>query len=233
MATKTMTTQKKKDLKDQYQVTDLKEYDVLRTRTTAYPTRRVVTGEHWSEKLNSKKTVRSTPSSPIEKVSTSEIMDTEEETQRKRPIKKTLKEQLHEKDDSRRYSMSDIQLINYLLDVPEVVSIQYQDESENKLGAQNVSLQVSLPTYQDITEEAVIEAQSAELAIKPKEQETKGPESERSYVGYYEGTIGLFERPIEVISSKGKKTESLEVPPTWPPKLAYGITPSASSDDDK
>ena len=29
-----MTTQKKKDLKDQYQVADLKEYDVMRTRTT-------------------------------------------------------------------------------------------------------------------------------------------------------------------------------------------------------
>ena len=57
MATRTMTTQKKKDLKDQYQVADLKEYDVLCTRTTAYPTRRVVMGEQWSEKLNSKKTV--------------------------------------------------------------------------------------------------------------------------------------------------------------------------------
>ena len=77
MATRTITTQKKKDLKDQYQVTDLKEYDVLRTCTMAYPTRRVVMGEQWSEKLNSKRTIRSTPPSPVEKASTSEIMDTD------------------------------------------------------------------------------------------------------------------------------------------------------------
>ena len=40
-----MMTQKKKDLKDQYQVADLREYDVMRTRTTSNPTRREVTGE--------------------------------------------------------------------------------------------------------------------------------------------------------------------------------------------
>ena len=79
MTARTMMTQKKKDLKDQYQVKDLKEYDVLCTHTTAYPTRRVVMGEQWSEKLNSKRMVQSTPSSPVEKISTSEIMDTEEE----------------------------------------------------------------------------------------------------------------------------------------------------------
>ena len=83
MATRTMITQKKEDLKDQYQVADLKEYDVLHTHTVAYPSKRVVTGEQWSEKLNSKRMVQSTPSSPVEKVSTSEIMDTEEETQPK------------------------------------------------------------------------------------------------------------------------------------------------------
>ena len=49
-----MTTQKKKDLKDQYQVADLREYDVMRTRTTAYPMRRAVMGEQWSKKLGSK-----------------------------------------------------------------------------------------------------------------------------------------------------------------------------------
>ena len=49
-----MMTQKKKDLKDQYQVADLREYDIMRTCTTAYPTRRAVTGEQWSEKLGSK-----------------------------------------------------------------------------------------------------------------------------------------------------------------------------------
>ena len=50
-----MTTQKKKDLKDQYQVADLKEYDVICTCTTAYPSRRVVMGEQWSEKIYSKR----------------------------------------------------------------------------------------------------------------------------------------------------------------------------------
>ena len=43
-----MTTQKKKDLKDQYQVTDIKEYDVMHTSTTPYPSKRVITGEQWS-----------------------------------------------------------------------------------------------------------------------------------------------------------------------------------------
>ena len=117
MASRIMTTQKKKDLKDQYQVADLKEYDVMHTHTTAYPTRIVVTGEQWSEKLGSKRMVRTTPPSPVEKVSNSEIVDTEEEVQFKRPIKRTLKEKLQAKDDSQRYSMSDIQLISYLLDV--------------------------------------------------------------------------------------------------------------------
>ena len=64
-----MTTQKKKDLKDQYQVTDLKEYDIMRTHTTAYPMRRAVTGEQWSEKLGNKRMSKSTPSSPVEKIS--------------------------------------------------------------------------------------------------------------------------------------------------------------------
>ena len=40
-----MMTQKKKDLKYQYQVTDLKEYDVMHSCTTTYPTRRAVMGE--------------------------------------------------------------------------------------------------------------------------------------------------------------------------------------------
>ena len=107
-----MTTQKKKDIRDQYQVADLKEYHVMHTHTIAYPMRRAVTGEQWSEKLGSKRITKSTPSSPVEKVSTSEIVDTEEEVQFKRPIKRTLKEKLQAKDDSRRYSTSDIQLIS-------------------------------------------------------------------------------------------------------------------------
>ena len=151
-----MMTQKKKDLKDQYQVADLKEYDIMHTCTTAYPTRRAVMGEQWSEKLGSKRMAKSTPPSPVEKVSTSEIVDTEEEVQFKRPIKRTSKEKLQAKDDSQRYSMSDIQLISYLLDVPDVVLIQYQEGDKLDTGAQNVSLQVSLPTYQNITDETVI-----------------------------------------------------------------------------
>ena len=43
---------------------------------------------------------KSTPPSPVEKISTSEIVDTEEEVQFKRPIKRTLKEKLQAKDDS-------------------------------------------------------------------------------------------------------------------------------------
>ena len=66
-----MMTQKKKDLKDQYQVADLKEYDIMRTHTTAYPMRRVVMGEQWSEKL---RMVKSTPPSPVEKVSSSDTI---------------------------------------------------------------------------------------------------------------------------------------------------------------
>ena len=94
-----MTTQKKKDLKDQYQVADLKEYDVMCTHTTAYPMRRAVMGEKRSEKVGSKRMVKSTPPSPVEKVSTSEIVDTEEEIQFKRSIKRTSKEKLQAKDD--------------------------------------------------------------------------------------------------------------------------------------
>ena len=135
-----MTTQKKKDLKDKYQVADLKEYDVMCTHTIAYPMRREVTREQWSEKLGSKRMVKSTPPSPVEKVSTSEIVDTEEEVQFKRPIKRTSKEKIQAKDDFQRYSMSDIQLISCLLDVPDVVSIQYQEGDKPGAGTQNVSL---------------------------------------------------------------------------------------------
>ena len=95
-----MMTQKKKDIRDQYQVVDLKEYDVMLTHTTAHPTRRAVTGEQGSEKLGSKRMTKSTPPSPVEKVSTSEIVDTEQEVQFKGPIKRTLKEKLQAKDDS-------------------------------------------------------------------------------------------------------------------------------------
>ena len=119
-----MTTQKKKDLKDQYQVTDLKEYDVMHTRTTAYPSRRVIMGEQWSERIYNKRQVKSTPPSPVEKVSTSAVIDTEEEVQFKKPPRRSLKEQLQNKDDLLRYSTSDIQIMSYLLDVPDAVTIQ-------------------------------------------------------------------------------------------------------------
>ena len=190
-------------------------------------------GEQWSEKLGSKRMAKSTPPSPVEKVSTSEIVDTEEEVQFKRPIKRTLKEKLQAKDDSRRYSTSDIQLISYLLDVPDVVAIQYQEGDKPDTGAQNVSLQVSLPMYQNITDETVIEAQPVGSKEGSKEWGTQEQVPERCYVGYYEGTIGLFEKPVTVVSSKKESVEGLEVPSMWPPSLVYGITPSASSDDDK
>ena len=159
MVSKTMTTQKKKDLKNQYQAVDLKEYDVMCTHTTAYPSRRVVTGEQWSEKIHSKRQVKSTPPSPVEKVSTSEVIDTKEEVQFKKSPKKSLKEKLQDKDDLHRYSTSDIQIMSYLLDMPDTVTIQYQEGEESVPGTQSVSLQMSLPSYQNITEETVIEAQ--------------------------------------------------------------------------
>ena len=171
MASRTMMTQKKKDLKDQYQVADLREYDVMHIHTTAYPMRRAVMGEQWSEKLGSKQISKSTPPSPVEKISTSEIVDTEEEIQFKRPV--------------------------------------------------------------IIMDETVIEEQSLGSKKGSKEQGTPEQMPERSYVGYYEGTIGLFEKLVMVISSKKEGVEGLEVPSTWPPSLVYGITPSASSDDDK
>ena len=189
MASKTMTMQKKKDLKDQYQVTDLKEYDVMSTHTTAYPSRRVIMGEQWSKRINNKRQVKSTPPSPVEKVSTSEIIDTEEEVQFKKPPRRSLKEQLQDKDDLRRYSTSDIQIMSYLLDVPDAVTIQYQEGEESVSGTQNVSLQVSLPSCQNITDETVIEAQTSESKEGQEGQEIGGQIPERSYVGYYEGTI--------------------------------------------
>ena len=144
-----------------------------------------------------------------------------------------MKEKLQAKDDSRRYSTSDIQLISCLLDVPDVVSIQYQEEDKPDAGAQNVSLQVSLPVYQNVTDESVIEEQSLRSKKSSKEQGTPEQMPARSYMGYYEGTLGLFEKLVTVVSSKKESVEGLEIPSTWPPSLVYGITLSASSDDDK
>ena len=109
--------------------------------------------------------VKSTPRSPVEKVSTSEVTDTEEEVQFKKPPRRSLKEQLQNKDDLHRYPTSDIQIMGYLLDVPDAVTIQYQEGEESISDVQNVSLQVSLPSRQNITDETVTEAQTSE----PKE----------------------------------------------------------------
>ena len=42
-------------------------------------------GEQWSERIYNKRQVKSTQPSPVEKVSTSEVIDTEEEVQFKKP----------------------------------------------------------------------------------------------------------------------------------------------------
>ena len=96
-----------------------------------------------------------------------------------------------------------------------------------------MSLQVSLPAYQNITDETVIEEQSSRSKKSSKEQRTQEQMPKRSYVGYYKGTIGLFDKPVTVVSLKKESVEGLEVPSTWPPSLVYGITPLASLDDDK
>ena len=149
-------------------------------------------GEQWSERIYNKRQVKSTPPSPVEKVSTSEVIDTEEEVQFKKPLR-SLKEQLTNKDDLHRYSTSDIQIMRYLLDVPDAATIQYQEREESILGVQNVSLQVSLPSCQNIMDETVIEAQTLEPKEGQKGQEIGEQILERPYVGYNEGTLGLFE----------------------------------------
>ena len=107
------------------------------TRTTAYPSRRVIIGEQWSERKHNERQVKSNPPSPEEKVSTSEVIDTEEEVQfKKAPPRRSLKEQLQSKDDLHRYSTSDIQIMSYLLDVPDAVTIQYQEGEESVSGIQ-------------------------------------------------------------------------------------------------
>ena len=102
------------------------------------------------------------PSSPIEKVSTSEkIEETEEEIQFKKPPKKSTRRKLCDKGDTGRYSTLDIQIVSHLLDVPDAVTIQYQEGGELAAGTQSVTLQVSIPSYQNITEEALIEAEAS------------------------------------------------------------------------
>ena len=86
-----------------------------------------------------------------------------------------------------------------MLDVPDAVTIQYQEGGELAVGTQSVSLQVSIPSYQNIIGEAVIEAE----ASRSKEgQVVKEVVPERTFLGYYKGTVGLFEEPVQVLLSK-------------------------------
>ena len=93
-----------------------------------------------------------------------------------------------------------------------------------------MSLQVSIPSYQNITEEAVNEAE----ASRSKEgQVVEEVVPERPFLGYYEGTVGLFEEPVQVLSSKDKSEQGTEIPAVWPLKMVYGITSSANSGEEK
>ena len=176
-----------------------------------------------------KRKVRSSPSSPIEKVSTSEKIDETEEIQFKKPPKKSTRGKLHDEDGTRRYSTSDIQIVSHLLDIPDAVTIQYQEGGELAAGTQSVSLQVRLPSYQNITE-TVIEA---EASRSKEDQVVEEVVPERQFLGYYEGMVGLFEEPVQVLSSKDKNEQGAEILAVWPPKNIYGITSSASSSEER
>ena len=193
--------------------------------------KRVVTGEQWSENIYKKRKVRSSPSSPIEKVSTSEKIDeTEEEVQFKKPPKKSTRGKLHYEDDTKRYLTSDIQIVSHLLDVPGAVTIHYQEGGGLAAGTQSLSLQVSIPSCQNITEEAVIEAE----ASRSKEgQVVEEVVPKRPFLGYNEGMVGLFEEPVQILSSKEKNEQGVEILAGWPPKMVYGITSSASSGEER
>ena len=56
---------------------------------------------------------------------------------------------------------------------------------------------------------------------------------EMPFLGYYEGMVGLFEGPVQVLSSKEKNEHGAEIPVVWPPKMVYGITSSASSGEER
>ena len=73
--------------------------------------------------------------------------------------------------------------MSYLLDVPDAVTIQYQEGEELVPGIENVSLQVSLPSYQNIIDETVIEAQTSGSKEGQEGQEIGEQIPERSYVG--------------------------------------------------
>ena len=74
--------------------------------------------------------------------------------------------------------------MSYLLDMPDAVTIQYQEGGESVPGTQSVSLQVSLPSYQNIIEETAIEVQPSGSKEGQNGQEIGEQVPERSYVGY-------------------------------------------------
>ena len=122
------------------------------------------------------------------------------------------------------------QIISHLLDVPDAVTIQYQEGGELAANTQSVSLQVSIPSYQHITEEAVIEEEASRSKGGQVVEEVV---PKRPFVGYYEGMVGSFEEPVQVLSSKDKNEQCAEIPAVWPSKLVYGITSSASSSEER
>ena len=89
-----------------------------------------------------------------------------------------------------------------MLDVPDAVTIQYQEGGELVAGTQSVSLQVSIPSYQNITEEAVIEAEASRSKERQVVEEVV---PERPFLGYYEGMVGLLGRTSTGSVNKGKE----------------------------
>ena len=89
---------------------------------------------------------------------------------------------------------------------------------------------MSIPSYQNITAEAVIEAE----ASRSKEgQVVEGAIPERPFLGYYEEMVGLFDEPVQVLSSKEKSEQGAKIPTVWPPKMVYGMTSSASAGEER
>ena len=43
----------------------------------------------------------------------------------------------------------------------------------------------------------------------------------------------MFKEPVQVLSSKDKSEQGVEIPTVWPPKMVYGITSSASSGEER
>ena len=45
--------------------------------------------------------------------------------------------------------------------------------------------------------------------------------------------MGLSEEPVQVLSSKDKSEQDVEIAAVWPPKMVYGITSSTSSGEER